>query len=95
MVAMQRRSPQDADPDDDDDGWDEGPGAWEEDEETETVECPKCGADLYEDAVRCPLCGEYVHHTHSVWKDKPLWWKLVGLAGILAILLSIAISLGF
>ncbi|MBX3442604.1 MAG: hypothetical protein KF774_09350 [Planctomyces sp.] len=65
----------------------------DEDEENATVECPKCGADMYEDAVRCPLCGEYFVRRHTIWQDKPLWWKLVGLLGIIAVLWSLSLAM--
>jgi predicted RNA-binding Zn-ribbon protein involved in translation (DUF1610 family) len=72
---------------DDDDDWDEGDDAWEdEDAEAALVECPKCGCDIYEDAVQCPLCGEYVTHRHSIWADKPVWWRVLGAAGIVAVI---------
>ncbi len=70
-----------------DDDWDEGDDAWNgDDADSVTSECPKCGADVYEDAVRCPLCGEYITHGRSAWDGKPVWWKLLGWAGVLAVL---------
>ena len=57
--------------------------------ESAVSECPKCGADIYEDAVRCPLCGEYVTHSTSVWSERPAWWRVLGLAGILAVIAGI------
>ena len=67
----------------DDDEFDDGE---EDDLESSLIECPKCGVDIYEDAVRCPLCGEYITRTHSIWQGKPLWWKVIGLLGIIAII---------
>ncbi|MCG3128846.1 MAG: hypothetical protein CHACPFDD_03742 [Phycisphaerae bacterium] len=29
----------------------------DDDDETATLACPACGADVYEDAVVCPACG--------------------------------------
>lgn len=57
---------------------------------TETVRCPNCGADVYEDAEQCPRCGEYVEFSTSVWQDKPLPWVMVGLAGIVAVILTLS-----
>jgi predicted amidophosphoribosyltransferase len=74
---------------DDVDDDDNGMSDWDEDSDGGNVMCPKCGADMYEDAVKCPLCGEYVVHTHHVWQGKPIWWKLLGLAGVLALLGSL------
>ncbi len=47
------------------DGIDEGPSdedlaEFGDDGPAATAPCPHCGADVYEDAVRCPACGEYV-----------------------------------
>jgi hypothetical protein len=40
----------------------EGPGAEDlaEDEPPETIPCPKCGAQVFEDSPKCPKCGQYV-----------------------------------
>jgi hypothetical protein len=77
----------DFDDDADDEDWDEGEEAWDdEDVEASLIECPMCGADIYEDAVRCPLCGEYITRSSSPWSGKPMWWRMVGLAGIVAII---------
>ena len=86
----------DRDTDDDpEDDWDEGDDAWEDDEsEAALVECPKCGADVYEDAVRCPICGEYITHSRSVWHGRPIWWRILGVAGILAVIIGIAFAAG-
>jgi endogenous inhibitor of DNA gyrase (YacG/DUF329 family) len=32
--------------------------SWQDD--TDTVPCPQCGRDVYEDAERCPSCGLYL-----------------------------------
>lgn len=47
------------------DGIDEGPSdedlaEFGDDAPAGTVRCPHCVADVYEDAVRCQACGEYV-----------------------------------
>jgi hypothetical protein len=75
-----------------DEDWDEGEEAWDDDDaESSVTECPKCGADLYEDAVRCPLCGEYVTHSTSAWSQKPAWWRMLGLAGIIALIVALIV----
>ncbi len=80
----------------DDEDWDEGDDAWDdEDAETATSECPKCGCDVYEDAVRCPLCGEYITHSHSPWKSKPTWFRMLGLAGIIAVIAALTMVMSF
>lgn len=51
-------------PDSDDaDELDEGPDGneiAEEDPESPVVVCPACGAEVYEDADRCPQCGTWI-----------------------------------
>lgn len=61
-----------------------------DEESTETVPCSHCGAEVYEDAVRCPVCGNYVTHDTNVWSGRPGWWILLGLLGILAAILALA-----
>jgi uncharacterized OB-fold protein len=44
----------------DDDEWDDDE-ACEEDGADETLaECPKCGAEVYDDIEKCPHCGEWI-----------------------------------
>ena len=59
----------------------------DEDDETSTLPCPECGADVYEDAVRCPACGNYITHPTSVWHGRPGWWIVLGLLGVVALIL--------
>ncbi len=89
--------------DGDDDDWDQGED-WEvddyvdesydedDDDDSETVECAECGADVYEDAERCPACGNYIVHGSSgyVWKNRPLWWVVLGFLGVLAVIAAFA-----
>lgn len=59
------------------------------DDSTETIECPKCGVDVYEDADHCPLCGEYFVPNHSVFSHRPAWFNMVALLGIIAVVLGL------
>lgn len=59
---------------------------YDDDEEVDLVECPECGAEVYEDAVACPVCGTYITHSTSVWEGKSLAWVVIGLLGILAVI---------
>jgi zinc ribbon protein len=62
-----------------------------DDDSSLTVECPECGAEIYEDAVQCPVCGTYVtHRAGHVWSGRPTWWIAVGVLGILATILALA-----
>lgn len=50
--------------------------------------CPNCGAEVYEDTVRCPICREYITPaTPDTW---PLWFKLLGLLGVIAVVIMLA-----
>jgi endogenous inhibitor of DNA gyrase (YacG/DUF329 family) len=61
-------------------------GSSDEEDESALVPCPQCGADIYEDAVQCPVCGEYVTHGTRAWEGRPGWWIALGLLGIIAVL---------
>jgi predicted nucleic acid-binding Zn ribbon protein len=43
-----------------DDEEDEDDDAYGDDDDAETVPCPHCGADVYEDAEQCPRCEKYM-----------------------------------
>ncbi|RJP36807.1 MAG: hypothetical protein C4547_06700 [Phycisphaerales bacterium] len=30
------------------------------DDDAEVLPCPSCGADVYEDADQCPICGQWI-----------------------------------
>lgn len=57
------------------------------DDTSDTLPCPECGVEVYEDTERCPACGNYIVHSSSVWDGKPTWWILLGALGILAAVL--------
>ncbi len=61
-----------------------------DDDLTETVACPHCGAEVYEDAVRCPICETYITHDTNIWAGRPVWWILLGLLGIVAVIVILA-----
>ena len=61
-----------------------------EDDSSETVVCPDCGADVYEDAPQCPACGEFLIPDTSVWSGKSLWWIALGLLGTIAVIAALA-----
>ncbi len=73
-------------------GDDEYPDEDEYDDDSSlTVMCPDCGAEIYEDAVQCPVCGTYVTHgAGRAWSGRPTWWIVVGLLGVLATILTLA-----
>jgi len=79
--------------DDDSQDWDDDDIAYfdtaPDDDEAETVKCPSCNADVYEDADQCPVCGEFIVTDTSIWSDKPWWWIALGLLGIIALIAAL------
>jgi len=55
-----------------------------DDDQSETVACTHCGADVYEDADRCPHCGEWI--TAGGGSTWPLW--VAGVAVLLMLYLA-------
>lgn len=51
-----------------------------------TRPCSVCGAEVYEDAEQCPQCGEWLIAANSPWEGKPIWWTVLGLMGVAAVL---------
>ena len=76
--------------DDWDDGssWDEGD--WDDDGPSETVSCPSCGEDVYEESEQCPSCGEWITSFHSPWQGKSTWWIVLGALGVVATILALS-----
>ena len=77
-----------------DDGWepeddeldlDDEDGQDPDDDESDTLPCPACGAEVYEDAEHCPECGTFITQATSAWFGKPWWWIGLGLLGIAAV----------
>jgi len=54
----------------------------------ETLTCPSCGLQVYEDSEKCPYCGDWIiplaAHSH-----RPAWVRWVGMILIGLFLLSI------
>ncbi|MBW3541015.1 MAG: zinc ribbon domain-containing protein [Planctomycetes bacterium] len=82
--------------DDADDGWDSADD-WpdDDDESADLIDCPHCGSAIYEDAEQCPRCGMYVVHEGSPLGGRPLWFVLLGLAGVIAVIAVLSGALDF
>lgn len=78
--------------DESDDAWSEQEFSGEDDRGDETIPCAECGAEIYEDSVQCPHCGVYItdQSTTNLWTDRPVWWILLGLLGLVATILALA-----
>jgi hypothetical protein len=75
---------------DDDFNEDEFPDEDVDDDPTETVPCPSCGADVYEDAEQCPYCGTYITSQTSPWAGRSVWWIVLAVLGLLATILVLS-----
>lgn len=53
--------------DDEDDEFDE-----DDDDSAETMPCPYCLAAVYDDAERCPRCGQYLSREDAPRRPSPL-----------------------
>ncbi len=72
---------------DDDDDWEQPDPDDADDDDLELVACPSCGEAIYEDAEQCPYCGDYVVHSTSALAGRPLWFCLIGLVGVAAVVI--------
>lgn len=74
------------------DDWetDDADADWPDDDdgETLTIPCPFCKADIYEESEQCPHCGEYVVRSSTAWNGKPIWWIILGILGIIAMMFA-------
>ncbi|QDT34316.1 hypothetical protein [Thalassoglobus polymorphus] len=57
-------------------------------DETFSVTCPNCGADVYEDCEMCPICHEYIIRSTNPLVGKPDWYIWTALLGILAVIFA-------
>ena len=72
------------------DDWDEDD--WGHDDEAETVPCPSCGTDVYEDAPACPVCGEYITTFRSPMAGMPRWFAILGVIGTLILVAMLIVG---
>tara|TARA_B100000945_G_C20092081_1_gene461736 strand:- start:219 stop:461 length:243 start_codon:yes stop_codon:yes gene_type:complete len=64
------------------------PDDTEAEDYSETLNCPVCGTDVYEDAECCPACGEYIQFTTHRLSGWPWWFVAFGLIGVFAVILT-------
>jgi uncharacterized paraquat-inducible protein A len=71
---------------DDDDDWDDPDedGVSGDEDEPATVTCPYCQEQVYEDAVRCPRCENYISQEDAPPAQRP-WWIVLGALAVLVI----------
>jgi DNA-directed RNA polymerase subunit RPC12/RpoP len=75
-------------------------GDAEDDWESEVVECPECGHDVYELSDQCPNCGHFISPNSHPWSGRSqstrrrlviVVWLLIGalLLPFLAVLVNL------
>jgi len=79
----------------DDDWIDEGPSAEDleefgQDTALTTISCPNCGVEIYDDSEWCPACNQYITREKSEWVGKPLWWIVLAIAGVVALIWALS-----
>lgn len=65
----------------DEERWMDDDDAEQDDEET-TAPCPYCRRAIYDDAIRCPYCGNYLSDEDAPASAKP-WWIYLGVLLVL------------
>lgn len=61
-------------------------------EGNDTITCRGCGRQIYEDAFQCPYCGQYVEADTSPWSDRPFWWIVLAILGLLAVISALLLN---
>ena len=65
-----------------DEDWGDG-----DDDVADVVNCPNCGSEVHELADCCPKCGEFIIDESRPLQGKPMWYLVLGGAGIIAVIL--------
>lgn len=71
----------------DDEGDDDEPYEADGDDGS-TGPCPYCGADIYDDAVRCPVCERYLSDEERTTTNQSTWVVITALLLLAAFLWS-------
>ncbi|MBI1249654.1 hypothetical protein GC197_17655 [bacterium] len=65
---------------DNDEDWSDEP----DDDQDDTINCPNCGAEIFDDTDVCPICMHAIIHDRSPWSGKSVGWIVLGVLGIIA-----------
>jgi predicted amidophosphoribosyltransferase len=74
-----------------DDDFDE----YDEEPDYQTIICPECGKELYEDTDICPNCGMFIIQTEPkqnlfLYQLSPIWYMLA-MSGIVATIIALVL----
>ena len=62
-----------------------------DDDEPATTPCSACGAEIYDDSPRCPVCGEYIFATAGAAHRLAWWWVLAAVVALIALVCYILV----
>ena len=68
------------------------PDEFDDDSAAETIPCPECGAEVYEDAEQCPACGSYVLPDTHPLRGRSAAWVVLGLVGTAAVIAALLLG---
>ncbi len=71
------------------DDYDSDDDAYGDEDEAERLPCPACGAEIYEDAEQCPVCGEYVTFSTHPFQGRSIVWIVLGGLGVCAVIFAL------
>ncbi len=63
------------------------------DEHSFEQQCPECGQWIYDDVDVCPHCGMFIVADTRPLAGRPLWWLLLGLLGIVAVVIAFTLAI--
>ncbi len=58
----------------DDEGYEDE--SWDDDDAEQTLPCPRCGEEVFEDSPRCPACGDYIDWSQA-YDQASGGWRVV------------------
>ena len=62
----------------------------EQGDSVETLRCPSCRDEVYEEAEWCPTCGQYVVFDNRPLSGREWWFVSLGLLGMAAVILALS-----
>ncbi len=71
------------DDDEDDDLYDDVP---DDSDDEQTIPCPSCRRDIFEDSPRCPYCERYISEEDRTRSSYPIWVIATALVSLVSAL---------